>query len=308
MITDQQRAERKNYIGSSDAAGVLGLSRWNSPLSVWAEKTGQYARPEPTGMAVKLGVAFEGVIAKLFTDETGLELETVPDTLYHPQYRCLAANLDFRVKDQRVLVEAKYVGPFSRGDWQDGKAPTEYAIQTMHQLAVSGYDSAYLVALISTPELKIVPIARDERALAELVSREVEFWESFVMQGVMPATFKPQDTGVLEALYPEAAEGRAVPLTDADAAVIESIQAMEADLKLLEDQIDTSKNQLRAALGSAEVGRIGPHTVKWSNVQTTRLDTTAIKTTAPDIYKKFSKTTASRRFTIQSKPITGEIK
>lgn len=307
MITEQQRAERKNYIGSSDAAGVLGLSRWNSPLSVWAEKTGQYTRPEPTGMAVKLGVAFEGVIAKLFTDETGLELETVPDTLYHPAHRCLAANLDFRVKGQRVLVEAKYVGPFSRGDWADGKAPVEYAIQTMHQLAVSGYDSAYLVALISTPELKIVPITRDERALVELVNREVEFWESFVVQGVMPATFKPQDKGVLEALYPEAMGGHAVPLTDADAATIESIQAMETDLKLLEDQIETSKNRLRAALGSAEVGRIGPHTVRWSNVQTTRLDATAIKSTAPDIYKKFSKTTASRRFTIQSKPLTGGI-
>lgn len=306
MITEQQRAERYRYIGSSDAAGVLGLSRWSSPLSVWAEKTGQYTRPEPTNMSVRLGVAFEGVIAKLFTEETGLELEPVPETIYHPEHKFLAANLDFRVKGKRILVEAKYVGPFSRGEWADGKAPAEYALQTMHQLAVSGYDSAYLVALVSTPELKIVPIARDERALSELVAREVEFWQSFVLQGVMPATFKPHDRGVLEAMYPEASEGHVVPLTDADAAVIESIHAMEADAAALEAQIESSKNQLRAALGSAETGRVGPHTVRWSNVQTTRLDTTTIKVVAPEIYKQYAKTTASRRFTIKSSPLTGE--
>jgi predicted phage-related endonuclease len=33
--------ERIGFIGSSDAAAVLGLSRWKTPLQIWAEKTGQ---------------------------------------------------------------------------------------------------------------------------------------------------------------------------------------------------------------------------------------------------------------------------
>ena len=32
---------RRHSIGGSDAAGIVGLSKWASPYSVWAEKTGR---------------------------------------------------------------------------------------------------------------------------------------------------------------------------------------------------------------------------------------------------------------------------
>ena len=32
--------ERSEYIGGSDIASVMGLSRWKTPLQLWAEKTG----------------------------------------------------------------------------------------------------------------------------------------------------------------------------------------------------------------------------------------------------------------------------
>ena len=43
MLTKEQIEERKFYIGGSDIAGVLGMSRWSSPLMIWLTK-GEKAR------------------------------------------------------------------------------------------------------------------------------------------------------------------------------------------------------------------------------------------------------------------------
>lgn len=46
-IRDMSREEwlvrRRKTIGGSDAAGIVGLSKWASPFSVWADKTGLYS-------------------------------------------------------------------------------------------------------------------------------------------------------------------------------------------------------------------------------------------------------------------------
>ena len=42
----------------------------------------------------------------------------------------------------------------------------------------------------------------------------------------------------------------------------------------------------------------GQYIVRWSSVLTQRLDTTAFKKAMPDVYKAFTKQTASKRFSI----------
>ncbi len=63
--------DRSTFIGGSDAAGVLGKSRWDTPLSVWAEKTGQYIKPEVESEASELGKELEDYVAKRFARKTG---------------------------------------------------------------------------------------------------------------------------------------------------------------------------------------------------------------------------------------------
>ena len=38
---EEWKALRKNYIGGSDAASVVGLNPFSSPYALWAEKTGK---------------------------------------------------------------------------------------------------------------------------------------------------------------------------------------------------------------------------------------------------------------------------
>ena len=48
MSREEWLMQRRKTIGGSDAAGIVGLSKWASPFSVWAEKTGRTAEKEDT--------------------------------------------------------------------------------------------------------------------------------------------------------------------------------------------------------------------------------------------------------------------
>lgn len=298
MLTQAQISERVNYLGASEAAAVLGLSRWGTPLSVWAEKTGQIEPDDISeNLAVELGNELEDFVARKFEKKTGKKVERVPETIYHPLYPFLGANLDRRVVGENAILEAKTCSAWKAREWDQEEMPIEYIVQVMHQLAVSGAEKGYLAVLIGNQDFKIKEIFRDDKALEDLVRREVSFWCDFVVPKVMPAA-KWGDKDTLTAMFPEATEGEVKELTDEAAAICEVLEGISADLKSLERQEEEQKNQLRALMGEAETGLVFPWKIQWANVKTRRLDTEALKKGAPDVFEKFRKMTTTRKFLI----------
>lgn len=59
------------------------------------------------------------------------------------------------------------------------------------------------------------------------------------------------------------------------------------------------KDQIKAYMGNAELLTAGPYKVSWKPVTTSRIDTTALKKALPDVAAQYTKTTTSRRFTVQ---------
>lgn len=76
-----------------------------------------------------------------------------------------------------------------------------------------------------------------------------------------------------------------------------------AEYKRIQDEnaaiIDGLQDEIKAAIvASGKDTIIGTeHKASYKDVTSTRLDSKAIKTTAPDIYNRFSVTTTSKRFT-----------
>jgi putative phage-type endonuclease len=300
MLTPEQIAERRNYIGSTDSAAILGLSRYGTPLSVWAEKTGAIVPEDISGkLPVRLGHKLEQAVAELFTEETGKKLHRVNETVFHPKYNFLAANLDRRVVGEKAVVEIKNVGAFRRDEWREGQSPAEYICQVMHQLAVTGWDRGYLVALIGNTDFEIRTIERDEQALKDLVNREVSFWNDFVVPKIMPSISRG-DKDTLSELFPLAEEGKEIELDDRAAALCDSLDGLRSDLKGLEGSIALAENELKAMLGTADAGIVGDRKIFWSNIFTRRLDAEDLKKEMPEIYEKFRKPSTYRKFLIKT--------
>lgn len=63
-------------------------------------------------------------------------------------------------------------------------------------------------------------------------------------------------------------------------------------------EADAIKDQLKAVMGDKEELFAGEYRLTWKSVSSTRLDTSALKAAAPELFARFSKTTETRRFCV----------
>ena len=81
---------------------------------------------------------------------------------------------------------------------------------------------------------------------------------------------------------------------------IEQLQEMEALIDEAKAEAEKLKDEIKAEMQkrNTEEMRAGKYIVRWSEVLSNRFDTTAFKKLFPEVYKNFTKQTASRRFSI----------
>ena len=66
----------------------------------------------------------------------------------------------------------------------------------------------------------------------------------------------------------------------------------------LEAEIAAAEDAIKAVMGDEELLTAGAYKVSWKNFISSRVDTTALKKTMPEIAEQFTKQTKSRRFAI----------
>lgn len=295
-LTEQQLAERLSYIGASEAAAVLGLSRWSTPLKIWAEKTGQLPPEDKSDIqAVEMGLELEDTIARIFTKRTGKRVHRVNETVYHPKYPFIAANLDRRVVGEDAVLEIKNFSAWRAREFQGEEIPAECIVQVLHQLACTGKSVGYLAVLIGGQDFRWRKIDRDDKVIADMITREIHFWKNFVEPKVMPMKITKDDAETLYSLFPVADESEEIPLDDDANRIIEGLEAMKADLRTLEGSIEREENQLKAMLKDKAAGRTDRYKVTWKNMEQCRVDTKRLKEEAPDVYAKFKNKISFRK-------------
>ncbi len=179
-------ARRRQGIGGSDVAAILGLSPWRSALDVWAEKVGESEPDDASSLAMWLGLRLEPVIFELYEARTGRKVRRLPPR-QHPKYPWMLATLDAKVAGESVAVEAK-TSSTAEGWGEDGSdvIPLHYYPQAQHYLAVTGYARTDVAVLIGNRRFHVHPIERNDDYILDLVEVEREFWERHVVAKVPP--------------------------------------------------------------------------------------------------------------------------
>lgn len=273
------------------------MSRWDTPISVWAKKTGAIPNEQSDSIHLEVGSLLEDDVAELFTRRTEKKLARVNQTVFHKQYPFLAANLDYRIVGEDAGLECKTATAWKSKEWEGDEIPREYIFQCVHQLAVTGKKRWYLAVLIGNQDFKWICIERDEKLIGDVVAREVKFWNDFVLPNVMPSIVSKYDGDTLDKLFPSAIPKKEIQLGDEANILIENLQAYQADMKSLDDFIEKAKNELKVLLGDADQGVTNLYRVRWSNSTSSRLDADGIEQKHPEIYAEFYKTKSIRRFT-----------
>lgn len=243
---------RREGIGGSDAAGVLGVSPWSSPVRVFTDKVlGEEDRDtEP----MYWGRTLEPVILAHYAKETGREAKSDGRLLRSVANPFMQVTLDGTQvaidKDGPGFVEVKN----TRFGMSEG-VPEHYWVQMQHQFAVTGFKWGSFAVLTMGSEFFWCDVERDDGFIDEtLIPREAELWSRVLAKGPTPSPDATQATlDALKRLYPRD-NGETVELggdfLDMDA----ERQTIAVELSRLEVDKRGIDNAIKAKLGDATAG------------------------------------------------------
>lgn len=203
-------AERKTFIGGSEASAILGLNPYKSNIEVWQEKTGRII-PEDISHKpyVKYGIEAEQYLTALFAlDYPQYNVKGNNDyTVYrHPKHLFIAGTLDGELVEKETgrkgILEIKtteILNSMHREKWNE-RVPDNYFCQCLHYLLATGWDFIILKAQLKTNyggDIRLntrhyfIERAEVQDDLDYLLEQEIRFWQYVTSDKKPPLVLPP---------------------------------------------------------------------------------------------------------------------
>lgn len=215
---------RKTGIGASEAAVVLGVSKWGTRRTVWLDKVS----PDVVDVGndvMEFGHLAEDLIVQFLEahpERFGWLGRIIPSEglLQSTLWPWLLGTLDRRVElpDGTIVpLELKSVNDHSAREWSTEDewdeddpfgtnrlsrftVPEKYQVQVQQQMAVTGAPFAYVAVWLGKDRIEVIRVDRDETFIQDKLILEVgQFWTEHV-QTELPPTPNIRDD--LWSIYP----------------------------------------------------------------------------------------------------------
>ena len=302
-------AARKEGIGGSDVAAIMGLNPYNSALSVYKSKQADYIAPEP-GVNLRKGSDLEEFI---------FQKHVLPDCPKHGWWQCckpttilvrketpwLRSSLDglaITEDGDHEVIEIKFVTEYGEAAWNHSEysgIPAPYYAQVQSYMWTTGAKKAYVYALFDrTWEVKVYEIDRNDFFITEMLKTTHDFYTNNLCMNIPPrptlVSEKADFAEALEALKElESVDDK--PEDPEMSKLCESVIRMKHEIKTLESNIDFAMDRLGEL--SLE-GKYSPH-FKVSTYTTNRIDTAKLKKEYPEVAEACTKQDSTVRTTIK---------
>lgn len=161
---------RKNRIGASDIAAIMGISPWMTKLELWNEKQGIHEVKETYAMT--RGKELEAYSRKLL--EMELDREFQPLTFQSDKFPWACASLDGY--DGQTFVEIKCPMNYQGYD----EIPPHYYAQIQWQFMVMEFCDEALFVVFDGENNHVTPVYRDEDYIFKCVSEAEKFYKSLL--------------------------------------------------------------------------------------------------------------------------------
>lgn len=287
--------DRSRFLGGSDAAAVMGLSPWATPVELWQEKTGRVRKDPEDPIRKRIlarGHRLEPFIREMVIDKLrdgGLDVEMLACNRRYtdPEHSFLSCEIDFELRvtgqvaigdnvveldHEHINCDAKSVSGFARKKWGDvdtEDVPIEYAAQFMHGLMVTGRRYCLVAALRSFDDVDIYWTVRDDETIAGMRPKLVSFWVDHVLADAPPDPMKFDD---IKALFP-LDNGLAIEATDDirdKAAQLRQVRASLRDYTEAEEALKFDIAEYISPHTRLTIG--GKDLMTWKGQNDTRLD------------------------------------
>lgn len=286
--TPEWHTRRRQGIGGSESAAVLGESKWTTPYQIWRTKTGRDA-PRPANEAMEAGITFEPAIREWYSNKTGRTVYD-PGFARHEKYPFIIGNVDGICEDR--ILEIKNSG----NEWDT--LPTDYFFQVQHYMYLHNKRLADVAVVFRGQHFKIFTVEQDLSLWDYILPIYADFWRCV-------ETDTPPDLSTLsdvDEAYRNSKESSIVLPPDV-LAELTKIKTLKTQIAELEDEKAESELAVKKALKDNAIGTDanGKTVVTWRKTKSRKLfDSKQFKERHPEMYDEFiTENEGSRPFLVK---------
>ena len=273
-------AARKQGIGGSEIAAVIGIHPYMTPVQLWANKTGRAPDTE-SALRLRFGQFGEEFVAKEYEIATGRKTLRHNAMLRHRNFPVAIGNVDrlivpdgrkvAAIKGEIVadrLLEAKTVSSYAGDEWGEpgtDEVPMHYLLQVHWYLSLTPCASADLAALFGAGEnLAIYTIKKDAELEDELLHRAQEWWDTYVAKDMAP---EPRSEDDVALLYPQARQKEEIEASEVIAIAVSMLKSTKETISEQEEYAADLALTIKRFMGHADIllGPDGKKLATWGN-------------------------------------------
>jgi putative phage-type endonuclease len=292
---DEWLEVRRQGIGSSEVATIVGLNPWETPYQLWRKKLGIDA-PKAENAAMRNGHILEDSVARWWGAENPAReiikrsaidwiardndrpyLQVSPDRTFWLG--------DSRQPDAKGILECKT----TRMKVDSNNVPKYWFVQVQYQLGVSGYQQGSLAWLSANngfdfgfKDLQFVP-----DFYAWLVEEVARFWTDCILGRKEPDPISAQDVMLK---YTRHTEGLSRECSDDTFEAYQELKQVRKELDALDERKAKLEDSLKMAFLDAEALSYGGDLIAtWKAPKpSAKFDAKAFQKSYPDIAKEFT--------------------
>ncbi len=232
---------------------------------------------------LKRGVRVEKYILQEYCEVNNCALETNLPPFIDPEYPFMRGNIDAKVVDQNVIVEAKSTkSPIAK--WEEG-IPEYYRTQVAYYAMLSNAERVDVPVLFSNWQYACFTYWRDYEYEALIKKAVIDFWNNHIVAGIPP---EPSTPAELQEVYPKLETAKTIK---ADSDIREKVNIWQETLlrrRELEKQEEKLKIEIQNYMGDAGVLDAGFCKVALKERKANRLDAGRLKEAMPQLYREYS--------------------
>lgn len=296
---------RKNGIGSSEVATIVGLNPWQTPYQLWRIKTGQ--DPAKTeNFAMRAGHYLEDAVSLFWQDETGREVikrsagDWIIQSKEHP-FMQVSPDRTFwltgekRNEANKGILECKTTQYTIDGD----DLPRYWFCQVQYQLGVAELQKGSIAWLTQGRSFGYRDIDFVPDFYEWLKDEVARFWVDNVQGGKEPDLINLDD---MLLKYRRHTAAKVVEVGDEMLDAYHELKDLRGQIATLDERKTELETKLKMAFGDAEAIAYGGETLATFKApkDSMKLDSKALAAAHPDIVAEFTKPTpGARRFLLK---------
>lgn len=308
-LTFNDRSEwllaRKDGIGASEVATIVGLNPWETPYQLWRRKIGLDA-PKQENFAMRAGHYLEDAVAQFWADETGNEIikASVDDFMFIDEkkpYLRVSPDRTYWLEglpkndDNKGILECKTTQKIIDAD----DLPKHWFVQVQMNLGVAGYQHGSLAWLTQGREFGYKDLAFVPDFYSWLVEEVDKFWIDNIQGKKEPTAANVQD---ILLKYNTHTDGKVVEVGDEIFTAYKDLKLIKEELNALEERKTELEEKIKFGFGDAEAISYGGQTLAtWKAPKpSNKFDAKAFTVAYPDLAKEFTtQTQGARRFLLK---------